>query len=92
MLVPYDSEELAFAQDATTGASASPFVVAIELAGIKALPGIINGCICLFVFSAANSDLYIASRTLYGLASEGRAPSHLPKNQQSGSAVHGIGS
>lgn len=74
MLVPYDSEELAFANKSSNSAAASPFVVAIELAGIKALPGILNGCICMFVFSAANSDLYIASRTIYGLASEGRAP------------------
>ena len=91
MLVPYDSEELAFAQDATTGASASPFVVAIELAGIKALPGIINGCICLFVFSAANSDLYIASRTLYGLASEGRAPAIFRRTNNRGVPYMALG-
>jgi amino acid transporter len=30
--------------------------------------------ILIFVFSAANSDLYIASRTLFGLAHEGKAP------------------
>jgi yeast amino acid transporter len=28
----------------------------------------------VFVLSAANSDLYIGSRTLYGLALEGKAP------------------
>jgi amino acid transporter len=64
MLVPYNS----------TGSSASPFVVAIKLAGIKYLPQILNACILLFTFSASNSDLYIASRTLYGLAVEGHAP------------------
>ncbi len=35
---------------------------------------VINACILLFVLSAANSDLYIGSRTLYGLAAEGKAP------------------
>lgn len=30
--------------------------------------------ILVFVMSAANSDLYIGSRTLYGLALEGKAP------------------
>jgi amino acid transporter len=74
MLVPYNSEQLAFANKATTGSSASPFVVAIKLAGIKYLPQILNACILLFTFSASNSDLYIASRTLYGLAVEGHAP------------------
>jgi len=38
------------------------------------LPDIINGAILLFVLSAANSDLYIGSRTLYALAAEGQAP------------------
>lgn len=56
------------------GASASPFVVAIKSAGIKALPSILNACILLFTFSAANSDQYIASRTLYGMAKDGNAP------------------
>jgi len=74
MLVPYDSPELAFASKARTGAAASPFVVAIKLAGIKALPDILNACILVFTFSASNSDLYIASRTIYGLAEEGHAP------------------
>jgi yeast amino acid transporter len=35
---------------------------------------VINGAILIFVLSAANSDLYIGSRTLYGLAVEGKAP------------------
>lgn len=35
---------------------------------------VINAAILIFVLSAANSDLYIASRTLYGLAVEGKAP------------------
>jgi amino acid permease len=74
MLVPYDSKQLAFANTNTTRASASPFVLAIRLAGIKHLPGILNACILLFTFSASNSDLYIASRTLYGLAESGHAP------------------
>ncbi|EUC42059.1 hypothetical protein COCMIDRAFT_29244 [Bipolaris oryzae ATCC 44560] len=74
MLVPYNSPELAFANKATTGASASPFVVAIKIAKIPHLPTIVNACILLFTFSASNSDLYIASRTIYGLAVEGHAP------------------
>ncbi|GAA6017552.1 hypothetical protein JCM10207_001204 [Rhodosporidiobolus poonsookiae] len=57
-----------------TSAAASPFVLAIERAQIKVLPDIINACILLFVLSAANSDLYIGSRTLYALAAEGHAP------------------
>lgn len=91
MLVPYNSEELAFAAKASNSAAASPFVVAIKLAGIDALPGILNGCILLFVFSASNSDLYIASRTLYGLASEGKAPAIFKKTDKRGVPIFALG-
>ncbi|KAH8685500.1 putative dicarboxylic amino acid permease [Tricladium varicosporioides] len=74
MLVPYNSKELIDSNKKSNTASASPFVVAIKLSGIHSLPGILNACILIFVFSAANSDLYIASRTLFGLAHEKKAP------------------
>lgn len=89
MIVPYDSDRLLRAGGTT--ASASPFVIAIEIAGIKHLPGILNACICLFVFSAANSDLYIASRTLYGLASEGYAPRIFKKTDRRGVPIYALG-
>ncbi|KAF2867409.1 histidine permease [Massariosphaeria phaeospora] len=93
MLVPYNSPELGFAasKKAGTKASASPFVVAIKLAGIKHLPGIINGAILLFTFSAANSDLYIASRTLYGLANQGHAPRFFAWTDKRGVPVPALG-
>ncbi|KAI9843287.1 MAG: hypothetical protein M1837_006502 [Sclerophora amabilis] len=92
MLVPYNSEELVFANENSGkgNASASPFVVAIKLSGINALPGILNGCILVFVFSAANSDLYIASRTLYGLAVEGKAPRFLAWTDSRGVPVYSL--
>lgn len=80
MCVPYNSRELIFANeesDSGTSASASPFVVAIQLAKIPILPSILNAGFLIFVLSAANSDLYIASRTLYGLATEHKAPGFL---------------
>lgn len=74
MCVPYNDSDLVFATKAGTSAAASPFVVAIKNAGINKLDHIINGAILLFIFSAANSDLYIATRTIYGLAKNGKAP------------------
>ncbi|GAM89684.1 hypothetical protein ANO11243_077230 [Dothideomycetidae sp. 11243] len=74
MLVPYNSKQLATATSAPTGANASPFVVAIKIAGIHGLDHVINACILIFVFSAANSDLYIASRTLFALSCDRKAP------------------
>ncbi|EGU73484.1 hypothetical protein FOXB_16005 [Fusarium oxysporum f. sp. conglutinans Fo5176] len=90
MIVPYNSEELAFANKAKTGASASPFVVAADIAGVKVLPHIVNACICVFVFSASNSDLYIASRTLYGLASDGSAPAIFKKTDKHGVPIYAL--
>ncbi|KAL1997190.1 hypothetical protein VTN49DRAFT_7337 [Thermomyces lanuginosus] len=90
MLVPYDSEELAFAVSASSSAAASPFVVAIVLAGIPALPHILNACILLFVFSASNSDLYIATRTIYGLAREGKAPRFLTYTDARGVPIYSL--
>ncbi len=90
-LVPYNSKQLAFATKATTGASASPFVVAIVESGIHTLPGFINACILVFVFSAANSDLYIATRTLYGLAKEGNCHPIFARTDRRGVPIYALG-
>jgi len=74
LIVPSTNQSLFVATKSKTGAAASPFVVATTLVGIKVLNHIVNAAILLFVMSAANSDLYIGSRTLYGLAVEGKAP------------------
>lgn len=91
MLIPYNHPDLVFATKQSTGANASPFVAAIKLSGIRHLPGILNGCILLFVFSASNSDLYIASRTIYGLALDGKAPAFLAKTDRRGVPVYALG-
>lgn len=91
MCVPYDSEELNEANNPKDGnkssATASPFVVAINEAGISKLPDIFNACVLIFVFSAANSDLYIASRTLHGQAVKGFAPRFFAKTNKKGVPV-----
>ncbi|OBT63123.1 hypothetical protein VE03_07469 [Pseudogymnoascus sp. 23342-1-I1] len=71
LLVPYTNERLmSDASDAT----ASPFVIAADLAGVKVLPGLINGVLLFVVLSAANSNVYSGSRILVGLAHDGSAP------------------
>ncbi|KAI0704873.1 amino acid permease [Cytidiella melzeri] len=57
-----------------SNAAASPFVIAINHAGIKVLPSIINAALLTSAWSAASSDLYTSSRALYGLAKVGNAP------------------
>lgn len=72
-LVPYDNDRLGTASNA----SASPFVIAINLAGIKALPSIMNVVILLAVVSVANAAVFGSTRTLVALAAQGHAPKQL---------------
>lgn len=71
-------------------AAASPFVIAIKNAKIKGLDHVINACILLFVLSAANSDMYICSRTIYGLAVAGYAPKFFTNTNKLGVPYYGI--
>ncbi|CAA7266616.1 unnamed protein product [Cyclocybe aegerita] len=73
LLVPSNDSRLGLTEGKGT-AAASPFVIAIERAGIKALPSITNACFLTSAWSAASSDLYTSSRALYGLAASGNAP------------------
>ncbi|CAF0859268.1 unnamed protein product [Adineta steineri] len=72
-LVPYTSPRLLH-KSSNYDASASPFVIAIEDAGIKVLPSIFNAVILCAVLSVGNSSVYGASRTLCALAEVGQAP------------------
>lgn len=74
MCIAYDDPKLLLAKKQATSAAASPFVVAIMNSGVEVLPHIFNVCVLLFVFSACNSDLYVASRSLYSLAIDSKAP------------------
>lgn len=71
-------------------ASASPFVIAIKNAKIGGLDHVINGCILLFVLSAANSDMYVCSRTIYSLSVAGYAPKFFTKTNKMGVPYYGI--
>ncbi|KAF9517401.1 hypothetical protein BS47DRAFT_1339816 [Hydnum rufescens UP504] len=79
-LVPSNDKHLGLTSDAAS----SPFVIAISRAGIKGLPSVINAAIVRSAWSAASSDLYISSRTLYGLAISGNAPQVFARTSKSG--------
>ncbi|KAF3019368.1 hypothetical protein E8E14_011424 [Neopestalotiopsis sp. 37M] len=57
-----------------SGAAASPWVIAIKKAGIRGLDSVINAAIMTSAWSAANGELFMASRALYSLALVGNAP------------------
>lgn len=59
------------------GAGASPFVIAIQNGGIRALPSIINAVILSSAVSAGNSFFYASTRVLYSTALDGKAPRFL---------------
>jgi yeast amino acid transporter len=71
LIVPSDSE-LYTAEGSTS--RHSPFVIAIQLAGIKVLPSIFNAVILIAVMSVANSCTFGSTRTIQALAANGMAP------------------
>lgn len=73
LLVPYNDKRL-LTGSSSADASASPFVIAINDAGIAALPSVMNVVIMIAVLSVGNSAVYGSSRTLAALADLGQAP------------------
>ncbi|EIW85227.1 dicarbixylic amino acid permease [Coniophora puteana RWD-64-598 SS2] len=84
LIVPSTSHELFVANGSPAGAAASPFVVGVQLAGIRILNSVINAIVLVFTLSAANADVYIGSRTLYGMAVQGDAPRVLARVDRRG--------
>ena len=75
IVVPYNDPNLLGAINSSKpGAGASPYVIAMERLQIPVLPHIVNALILTSVFSAGNSYVFIASRTLFGLALEKKVP------------------
>ncbi|PWN47723.1 amino acid permease [Violaceomyces palustris] len=87
LVVPYNDPRLL---GSGNDASASPFVIAISNAGIKVLPDIINAVLLITTWSAANSDLYASSRTLYGLALDHKAPKLLRRCTKGGLPIWSV--
>lgn len=71
LVVPVDNEAL----NGSAGASSlhSPFVIAIQLAGIKVLPSIFNAVILIAVMSVANACTFGSTRTMQALAANGKS-------------------
>lgn len=84
LIVPYNDPRLV---SDTGNAASSPFTIAISNAGIKVLPSIVNAVVLIAAWSAANSDVYAASRTLVALSLEGKAPAIFKKCTKDGLPV-----
>ncbi|OCK86446.1 amino acid permease [Lepidopterella palustris CBS 459.81] len=87
--VPYnDAELIAAFKQSKPGAAASPYVVAMNRLKIQVLPDIVNAMVLASAFSAGNSYVYCASRSLFGLALEGKAPRFLTRCTRQGVPIY----
>lgn len=75
LILPSDDESLLGASGANT--KASPFVLAIQRAGVSGLPSVFNAVITISVLSVANSCTYGSTRTMQALAQRGMGPKFL---------------
>ncbi|KAE8132313.1 amino acid permease-domain-containing protein [Aspergillus pseudotamarii] len=92
ILVPYNDPTMvnAFEKD-LPGAAASPYVIAMDRLGIPVLPHIVNAMVLGAAFSAGNSYVYCASRCLYGLALDNKAPKVFRKCTKNGVPIYCVG-
>jgi amino acid transporter len=89
ILVPYDDPELKAAfLEGKPGAAASPYVLSMRRLKIHYLDHIVNAGVLAAAFSAGNSYVYCASRSLYGLSIEGKAPKFLRKCTKNGVPIY----
>ncbi|WP_258880674.1 amino acid permease [Clostridium estertheticum] len=72
------------------GVTTSSFTVIFERAGIAGAASIMNAVVLTSVLSCGNSGMYAASRMLYAMAKEGRAPKSLCKVNSRGVPVNAL--
>ncbi|GMG34668.1 unnamed protein product [Ambrosiozyma monospora] len=72
------------------GAGSSAFIIAMNNMKISVLPDICNVILFMAAFSAGNSFTYCASRALYSLALQGKAPSFIAHCNKGGVPVYAV--
>ena len=75
LILPSNDPRLLGSSGANT--KASPFVLAIQTAGVSGLPSVFNAVITISVLSVANSCTYGSTRTMQALAARGMGPKFL---------------
>ncbi|KAK0622660.1 amino acid permease/ SLC12A domain-containing protein [Immersiella caudata] len=89
MAVPYNHPLLKAATGKASGLN-SPFVIAAKIAGVSGLDQAVNGLLLVFTVSAANSDIYLASRTVWALAQDGQAPQIMHRTNRRGVPIPAV--
>jgi amino acid transporter len=88
LLVPYTDPNLL--GSSSVDVTSSPFVIAINNAGISGLPSVMNVVVLIAVLSVGNSSVYASSRTIAALAAAGQAPKFMRYIDRSGRPLVGI--
>jgi lysine-specific permease len=87
-LLPYNDPNLLSA--GLSNIAVSPFTLIFERAGIAAAASIMNAVILTSVLSCGNSGLYAATRMLYAMAMEGKAPKIFRQVNKRGVPVYAL--
>jgi lysine-specific permease len=85
LLIPYTNERLA-----NGDVTMSPFTLVFQKAGIAFAASVMNAIILTAVLSSGNSGMYAATRMLWELAREGKAPRFLAKLNKRGVPVNAL--
>ncbi|KAM0554858.1 hypothetical protein ACHAPJ_006593 [Fusarium lateritium] len=68
----------------TGNANSSPWVIAIQAAGIKVLPSIVNACILISAWSAGNSYCWVGSRIILAMTTDRQLPQFFGRTTKNG--------
>lgn len=82
VLIPYTDPNLL--KNGTGDIAVSPFTLVFQRAGLASAAAVMNAVVLTSVLSAGNAGMYAATRTLYALALEGKAPRIFAKLSSSG--------
>lgn len=92
IVVPQDDPQMVAAfSNNEPGAAGSPYVASMTRLRIPVLPHIVNAMVLGSAFSAGNSYCYCASRSLYGMALEGKAPKIFTRCTRNGVPIYCVG-
>lgn len=88
LAIPYTSPKLL--GGSIEDVAMSPFTLLFERAGISFAASVMNAVILTSVLSAGNSGMYAATRMLWTMAKEGKAPAFLTKMNKNGIPVYAL--
>ena len=87
-IIPYTDVNLL--KEGVEHIAISPFTLVFKKAGLALSASVMNAVILTAVLSAGNSGLYAASRVLYALALDGKAPRFLSKLNKNGIPMNAL--